>query len=1027
MSNHKVFDKKILVVALSSALSLGVAGEALSVSETDLVELNIKGQKAGSALISLGEAAGVQMVFSGDIAKNAMVSEISGEYSLGAALKKMLKGSGLSYEFVSENTVLIKAIEDQGDNDSGEEQLVEEVVVTGTRLRNVSPTGQVEVITREDMIKLGVSSAEDVVRSLPQNFSTLNQGSTATNGGLNGVPSSSLGQSAANLRGMGTGATLILLNGRRVAGSPTFDADGTVNLASIPFAAIERVEVLLDGASAIYGSDAIAGVINFITRKDYQGAETTIRYENSAHDGDVEYLSQIIGSTWGTGNATATLTYRNTDSVNTRKAGYTTEDYTRWGGPDFTNDPEDSPGIDGRGNMTPAAEFFWPGFGYYTAPIGPTLGSLPEGFSGSSWTAADLGLGNVPRHDNGARAGGGTSESTEKSFTLNINQELTDSISAYADILYSVTENESTNSDNSYSLSVPSTNPFNQLTPFSGGIALVNVRFSDDSPLSRNYQNSEFTRINFNAGASIDITNDWQLKIDGSYGEEENKNSFSGLAFGSPAFETALAGGYFDEDGVTWIPSPALNPFTGEHDPDLDVNTLLGPRYFNGQSSAGTSLSDNMSFEVSANGSLFSISGGDVSAVVTASYRQESIDYSKSPIKLSLLSIDDRDHILDRDNIAASFEVAVPLVGADNAFSGMQEFLVTLAGRWEEYSLSEVIDPDPNAAATEAKFNNFSPKVGVKWQLADDFSIRAGWTEAFRAPTISELTEPMGEEAPWAGGFFPFFDYDHPSGTPQDVYGLTFRSGGNSNLQAETSTTVNIGFDWIPSRLDGLTVSLNYTDTEWENKVDFVDVSDPRVAQNSTLFPELFLRDPAGNLQTLVFMPINIASKAMEVVDMDIEYIFDTEWGSFEVGGAASYTLGHEDALLPGDTPIEHVGTDIGPDDLVAKLRLGWSRANYGANMFVNYSSSYTHTRNGQNATSTDPRIVDFNVDSYTTVDVTGYYNTDSGWSYKAGVRNLFNADFPIVFVGNRTSYDPARVDPRGRVVYLEVAKRFDF
>src|SRR5690606_3555745 len=138
-------------------------------------------------------------------------------------------------------------------------------------------------------------TAEDVIRSLPFNWSEVNTASTTTVTGVS-VPVSAPGQSAANLRGLGTNATLVLVNGRRIAGSPAFQADGTVNLNTIPAAAIERVEVMLDGASAIYGSDALGGVINFILRKDWHGAESSIRADVASNDGDTREFSQVIGA-----------------------------------------------------------------------------------------------------------------------------------------------------------------------------------------------------------------------------------------------------------------------------------------------------------------------------------------------------------------------------------------------------------------------------------------------------------------------------------------------------------------------------------------------------------------------------------------------------------------------------------------------------------------------------------------------------------------------------------------------------------
>ena len=147
-------------------------------------------------------------------------------------------------------------------------ETLEKVVVTGShipRLDGETPL-PVQTITREEIERLGVTTAAQLLERVPANVNGLNDALSIGNGGNPGLAS-------ANLRGLGSGSTLVLLNGRRLA-NYAFDGS-TVDLNSIPLAAINRVEILKDGASAIYGSDALAGVINFILRKDYVGAEIT--------------------------------------------------------------------------------------------------------------------------------------------------------------------------------------------------------------------------------------------------------------------------------------------------------------------------------------------------------------------------------------------------------------------------------------------------------------------------------------------------------------------------------------------------------------------------------------------------------------------------------------------------------------------------------------------------------------------------------------------------------------------------------
>ena len=270
---------------------------------------------------------------------------------------------------------------DSQQDENAEADVIDEVIATGSRLRSVAPTGHFFEIDREQIDRLGLTSTEDIIRYLPQNHSVITSGSTTTAQGASAAtPSRSLGQASVGLRGLGANATLVLVNGRRVASSPIYDGDGTINLNGIPASAVERVEVLMDGASAIYGSDALGGVVNFILRKDYSGSETKLRYENAANDGNVELISQILGTTWDGGNATLSLEHKRTDSADSDKASpYLSLDYTPFGGPDLRDS-----GLFG-----------------YNGPNGNVffLGALPPGTTGNSWTVDDLSYDNVVPYD----------------------------------------------------------------------------------------------------------------------------------------------------------------------------------------------------------------------------------------------------------------------------------------------------------------------------------------------------------------------------------------------------------------------------------------------------------------------------------------------------------------------------------------------------------------------------------------------------------------------------------------------------
>lgn len=261
-------------------------------------------------------------------------------------LDQLLANTGLEYEFLNDRTVTVHAAatEERGDSDSGnleaagatpmvmvmaqnrttvqqsqasqpnereserEERPIEEIIVTGTNIRGIAPeSSPMRIFTREDIHISGAATAQEFIETLSLNFGggsnsdipsgLPNDPNSFFNNGVQG----SLGSSV-NLRGLGAGSTLVLLNGHRLA--PSSGLGDFVDISMIPASAIERVEVMSDGASSIYGSDAVAGVVNFILRKDFDGLELSLRYARVTEGDHNEYRTSITGGrNWDTGNA----------------------------------------------------------------------------------------------------------------------------------------------------------------------------------------------------------------------------------------------------------------------------------------------------------------------------------------------------------------------------------------------------------------------------------------------------------------------------------------------------------------------------------------------------------------------------------------------------------------------------------------------------------------------------------------------------------------------------------------------------
>jgi iron complex outermembrane recepter protein len=246
---------------------------------------------------------------------------IKGEFTVGDALTLLLKGTKLHASDINTKTIRIlekaspgtslqtvpdnsssKDTETQGKND------IDEITVTGTHIRGTTDSpSPVLVFTRDDIDAAGVNTIQDFLQSLPQNFGGASQntiGSVTSSGQTNNT----VNGSAPNLRGLGASATLVLINGHRVAPG---NSDGSfVDISMIPLTAVERIEIVTDGASAIYGSDAVGGVVNIILRTKFDGAETRVQY-GSASDGSTHnvQVGQTVGTDWTGGSGVLSYQY----------------------------------------------------------------------------------------------------------------------------------------------------------------------------------------------------------------------------------------------------------------------------------------------------------------------------------------------------------------------------------------------------------------------------------------------------------------------------------------------------------------------------------------------------------------------------------------------------------------------------------------------------------------------------------------------------------------------------------------------
>ena len=291
----------------------------LAAQEIEHYAFDIPAQDLGDALRTVAATADWELYAAADEINGVSVPRLRGTFTAKEAIERLLQGTALVARFDRESVL----IEKRSRRGAAVAQVSEEaIVVTGTRIEGAPPAAPVITITNQDIKNSGLGDLGEVARSLPQNFGGGQNPGVGSGQGNQNENVNTNGASTFNLRGIGPNATLTLLNGNRFAYSGT---NSVIDVSAIPVAAVERIEIVTDGASAIYGADAVAGVVNILLRKDYEGFTTTARLGGSTDGGNFQQQFNALGGTrWSGGGLMATYDYFRNGEILARERSYTT-------------------------------------------------------------------------------------------------------------------------------------------------------------------------------------------------------------------------------------------------------------------------------------------------------------------------------------------------------------------------------------------------------------------------------------------------------------------------------------------------------------------------------------------------------------------------------------------------------------------------------------------------------------------------------------------------------------------------------
>ncbi|GGF59215.1 TonB-dependent receptor plug domain-containing protein [Alteromonas lipolytica] len=875
------------------------------------------------------------------------------------------------------------AQQDTQEQPTDEETEVITVSFTGTSIRGAAPVGSSLIeLDRSTIDNSGSINTVDILRETPQVFSLgVNDASRNGNGGSSNI----VYGNAVNIRGIGPYATLTLLNGRRMV--PQGSIGATVDPSTIPSIALKRVEIIADGASAIYGSDAVAGVANLILRRNVEGAEVQAQY-GTGSDYNEYQIGAIAGKTWDSGQVTVAFQNSYRSKLEGRDRDFYRADQTDQGGGDY--------------RVTSCS----PGNLY----LGGETYAIPAGGA----TADNLVAGTLNRCDIATNYTDLLPELEFLSGVITYNQDITDNLSFFTDVLMTRRDGQRDRTPNGSTFAVPETNAFFVAPagvpldpcPASSGVGAdvgcVRVDYSFDQPVSSTY-NTETWQIT--SGIDYLLPGDWLLNAFVTYGEntEDTFEEFRGI--NTAALVPALSSS---------DPNTALNLFNTSATNPAVIDDVLNSHF--------VPNSEGKLFEVGAkvDGTLFSLPGGDMKLAAGVNYVENDVTLMNGRGPRENIAF--RDNPLSRDVTSFFTELYVPLIGDGNSMPGVQSLVLNIAGRIDDYS---------DVGRTE------NPKLGLDWEVNDNLAFHASYGESFRAPLLTQVYSPSGSN-------FYAQNYYDPT-VDAVVRGVAF-TGNNLDLVPETAETFSLGIDYKFEALPGATMSINYFDVVYEGQISG-QLANLNILRQEDVYGSLILRGEAATARvneliasgTRVLGPVddvlntpvlidgrgnNLGTTETSGIDFSVSVPFQTDVGDFKATVMGTWFESYKVAQTPTSPLVDEVNHIEYPMRLRTRSSISWMRDGWHLIGYANYINDYTNTYTGDS------------IDSFTTYEFSATYTFDGSMGdftkdLKVGlfIRNLTDEEPPFVDIAPSLSggggYDPQVANPIGRVATLSVSKAF--
>jgi len=977
--------------SLFSGISLSACAVAIS-SAACAQESRSFAIPAGSldgALTAFATQADQQLLYSEVLVAGKSSAGLTGRFLPSVALERLLAGTGLSARETRPGVILLYRPELASHERGDAATLIDDVIVTGSLLRNGGDIASPLVtLNRDDLDRSGRATVADVLTDLPQNYSgsgTL--GALMT--GADGSGSNSALSTGVNLRGLGPDATLVLLNGRRLAGTG-FRAE-FADVSAIPSAAVERVDVLLDGASALYGSDAVAGVVNVILRQNYDGQESRVRLGAARGGAEDIVVSHLAGRSWGRGSALLAYEYQHSGPLNASDRPYTADaDLRPFGGSD-RRDLYSAPGnIVGFDTATSRYVSQW---------------AIRPNASGTAQTATDFAAG-TSNLANIAQGVDLLPEQERNSVFARVRQGLGTRLDLSADLRFS---NRVYGYDNLATATIFTVTQANPYFVSPSGATQHQIAYSFSNDLGPTRMNGSSRSLGMSGGGIVDIGRGWSLDGYLALAEEKNESRLSGQI--NSTFLNEALGTTVDNSDTVFSPTRDgyFNPFGGGAANSRAVLDFVSSG-FTERRYRSRSLSANLL----ADGSLWALPAGDIEIALGAQVRKETFSQNSTSLTSGTSPQDSRRPVRERTISAIFAEARIPLFGPNNARPGLQKLELSLAGRFEDY--------DDVGSTT-------NPKLGLIWSPIETLKLRASYGTSFRAPSLPQIFDaaasgPSLVPLPGGGHLLAVLLY-----------------GGNPDLDPETAETYTVGFDL--QRPGGLQLSLSLFDTRFSNRIaqpiieniahvltdpalapfaHFVEPSNPAdlalvesiINAQSFVQPGLF---PASDYRVILDGRwVNTSTVQVRGLDLSVGYPLETRFGHFDLNASGSYLFHYLNQTTP-TAAIENLVGIVGyPVDLRARVGVDWWQGPWNASLYLNHVGGY-EDRVGRD------------IEAWNTADFQLRWEPLTsglqGLSLSLNVQNVFASDPPFYDSPLGFGFDPGQANILGRVVSFQLIKRW--